>query len=1047
MSQQQLNDDALKWITSKQQQLHHLDFDDGIDRMLLDAARREATVMAGRMMKRVRSLKGVERLEMGEVSAEDAVRLWWDFDGGIMNLFVEVLREGCGIGSDGVWEFLSVELFLTRYNIPASTYFDNGRRWEYTTSEGGMSYAEYLKILRLFSRVPNSPEILESDLDWTLVQQSERLTDLLACLRKLCGRLGYVKSHSILSIDGDVEEGLGEDGGRFGPHHGMNSLCSNLHLGSYMPQHGDAPGDCVEVLLRDLTGAMKIRLDNIIALDACHHDSNILNLILGAGGKVVGICHGEGPGSFGRGEGCEGAMMPEWKWRKRMGKEKNAMDAEGKEKMFALSLRVGNGEERVLGYTSLVQFGPGKCTVMTERNGERRTIHGAGQDESKFAIFEAKVQALTQDRHCAVSEAMRKFRITEHLASAIFVAASQAPNAAPELTAVIKMLSLKAEVLARQSQLMSIKEVSKLSASGLRKECEARGFSIHGEVDELRTRLTQPRSVAEVFLGGWFSPAMHADTENSERESLIMDRLSVFLKKQSTARMILFKQYGLLCRKGVMEAVFSPTAIGIVKVGKEETGLAGVMIRICESSHDSKYQETVAKNNGRVGVVGFDGPERFSEALAEMVPDASHRGHVMHTAACGDLFCGIIVYASKTQIIRVVLVKVAEEQRVVYLSALRNLRKMYLGWVYAKTEVKEAIIPDTFRNVLDKGWAVDDSTILFHFKLWLALQEIVGQTNRPFPPGERIAPTLVAVWKRIKGGVSAYSRHLELVRARHEGLSPCGLTWMRVIGTMLYNAYHSYVTLHCFQFLQDEANCSTFDEYLKKRDQMDFKRFCHEAAMALRNPHAKFKNLPPKPKFLPLSSPYTFPLRPTCQINAFSMGCTNSFPHTCTAQQGYIYGQGGGRPYQGKRNHRYSFNHHGNTRYRARGGFIAGSGEKRVNVTTMMGKSCADKRLTGPLEPAVVSDPTENVAKKKRFASSDEDDDVVEVPLEKARKVGDGKRIAVKQEFMRKEVTKKEIVNTRVLKKAVFDFKAGAEGTGAGSKKHSGKGKPIVIPN
>jgi hypothetical protein len=54
---------------------------------------------------------------------------------------------------------------------------------------------------------------------------------------------------------------------------------------------------------------------------------------------------------------------------------------------------------------------------------------------------------------------------------------------------------------------------------------------------------------------------------------------------------------------------------------------------------------------------------------------------------------------------------------------------------------------------------------------------------------------VVDVWNRIKGGIDKYSRYLKDSKAEHKSLHVYGIISLRMLMTIVYNAYQSFVVI------------------------------------------------------------------------------------------------------------------------------------------------------------------------------------------------------------------------------------------------------------
>lgn len=173
--------------------------------------------------------------------------------------------------------------------------------------------------------------------------------------------------------------------------------------------------------------------------------------------------------------------------------------------------------------------------------------------------------------------------------------------------------------------------------------------------------------------------------------------------------------------------------------------------------------------------------------LNAVIPESSHRLQILHSIACSGITHGYLVYASSTYIIRVVHVVVSESASHTYQSALKAIALGYMEWVYTET----ASIPEFETEQL--GHCVDQATLVQTLGLWRALVKLINERQNPLPPAKHIMPTLIALWNRVKGGIDVYSRYLKNVKSKHFRLTPSATIWLRLLMTLVYNAYQSFL--------------------------------------------------------------------------------------------------------------------------------------------------------------------------------------------------------------------------------------------------------------
>ncbi|KAF1781992.1 hypothetical protein GQ600_19596 [Phytophthora cactorum] len=108
----------------------------------------------------------------------------------------------------------------------------------------------------------------------------------------------------------------------------------------------------------------------------------------------------------------------------------------------------------------------------------------------------------------------------------------------------------------------------------------------------------------------------------------------------------------------------------------------------------------------------------------------NHKSQLLHNIVCGGVEGGFPIYASQTEVIRVVHVRVAEEVSTTYRAALAVIRDAHLRWVYEEN----GAIPCFFQHEL--GHCIDFYTLSQNLQLWKSLV-------RPLPPAKHIIPSLL----------------------------------------------------------------------------------------------------------------------------------------------------------------------------------------------------------------------------------------------------------------------------------------------------------------
>eukprot|EP00644_Phytophthora_capsici_P012550 jgi/Phyca11/113073/e_gw1.23.238.1 len=339
------------------------------------------------------------------------------------------------------------------------------------------------------------------------------------------------------------------------------------------------------------------------------------------------------------------------------------------------------------------------------------------------------------------------------------------------------------------------------------------------------------------------SPDMKMGTHNEEH---IARHIGGFLDSHSDFHIEELATYGLLCKKQQPVAAFSPDNIASVLSVNAGRFYAVMEYKTRTRSTTEQSERRLTQLYGAyVSVdIALDG---FGGRLKKLIPDASHRVQILHSIVCGSIQDGFLVYASTSSIIRVVHIKVGDHVSWTYRAALNTIQSRYMAWIYDGEPVP------TFASH-QLGHCVDQQTLLQTFHLWKQLVVIVNNRRKPLPAAKHIIPSLIALWNRVKGGIDVYSRFLKNVKAKHCSLSPTGAIWLRMIMTLIYNAYQSYLLfqvccavslqyssvsnqvllLQANGFLMNTKMCMSYKAYQKFRQKLpSFKTFCRDAAFAL----------------------------------------------------------------------------------------------------------------------------------------------------------------------------------------------------------------------
>jgi hypothetical protein len=154
-----------------------------------------------------------------------------------------------------------------------------------------------------------------------------------------------------------------------------------------------------------------------------------------------------------------------------------------------------------------------------------------------------------------------------------------------------------------------------------------------------------------------------------------------------------------------------------------------------------------------------------------------------------------------------------------YMSAIGDIGREHLAWVANNAVPEDLLIKDDLH-------AVDRHSIKTTLELSNAMVAMISVWGRPLPAGPHLVPELIAEWNCGKGPIDGYSRFQKNVKAQHSHLGPVAAIWLRLIMTMVYNAYHSYLLSRCEEFLMSDR-CLSFRQFQKEKSrQLSFRQFC-----------------------------------------------------------------------------------------------------------------------------------------------------------------------------------------------------------------------------
>jgi hypothetical protein len=368
--------------------------------------------------------------------------------------------------------------------------------------------------------------------------------------------------------------------------------------------------------------------------------------------------------------------------------------------------------------------------------------------------------------------------------------------------------------------------LTNLLVADLKKICHSKKLPISGNRAVLLRRILSwtpepPASVAtitSVLMQSWFLAPFQsrACREGTMNEPFVISNLGRFLDTYSrTIHIEHLHEYGLLGAKSQPCVAASPDAIAVIVSPELGRFVAWVEVK---SKCAAKTEEVEMKIFHRFGyIVELDmllQPQLFKL----LIPEPEYRIQLLHGMACGGLNHAIYVVASLRQIIRVVHLNVLESFRYTYMAALTAIIESNLSWV------NEGIVPEL--NLDKSSHAVDQHSVQMTLDLWLAMVAMITEKGQPLPAGKHLLPEAIAEWNRCKGPIDEYSRLNKNVHSVHAHLGPVAAVWLRLIMTLVYNSFQSYLLSRSVSYMLS-PDCVSFQQIQKHRSRLlSFRKFC-----------------------------------------------------------------------------------------------------------------------------------------------------------------------------------------------------------------------------
>ncbi|KAE9190862.1 hypothetical protein PF004_g21779 [Phytophthora fragariae] len=736
-----------------------------VDRILLEKAREESSTVIGRLLQRM--FESSEH-HLASVDVACFINAWLDTSilSGLTNYANRSLCGSDAVAIDDIFKFVEVELWLSFSGITPDAFYSVKNAKYYPPAATVMPLSKYRSVLTALgnSNLQNGMDTSHWDAPFT---SNRDISNSMEQIRRLCSDIAFVNEVTIASLDDDMLRLRSQLVNDIGLAHVRN------------PKKGYGP---------------------------VHH--GIVSVVTG----------------------------------------------------FYLGGHVATRGKVALCYATNPKVGPGFWSYITSS----KTTDVLTNSSDMFSQFEDGVQQITTTQRTPDWFLLRKFRITGSVAAKVFRAAARCGNGGespaddPDVQTIVMLLSMGQTRNAPSSLQITDPEnrasftraeLAGKSGEELKQLCRNASLPAYGTKSVMIDRLLGERvaavqhdelSLEEEVLTAWFmKPVSTSDMKiglkNEDRadmkiglknEDRVAKHIKAFLDLHSDYHVEVLKAYGLLCKKSMPVAAFSPDHVAFVVSVTRGRIYAIMEYKTRTKPRTEEKERRLAARHGLFTTVNLmtDG---FGGLFTDLIPVVSHRLQLLHSVVCGGIQDGFIVYASTTSIIRVVHVFVGNRVSWTYRSALKAIQEGCMGWIY-RSEPVPTFKPQAL------GHCVDQQTLVQTLSLWKAIDKMVNDRRRPLPAAKHILPSLIALWNRVIGGIDVYSRFLKNVKAKHFRLSPTGAIWLRMIMTLVYNAYQSFLLFQSNSFLMNRSLCTSYMAYQKYKQNLPrFKDFCRDAASVL----------------------------------------------------------------------------------------------------------------------------------------------------------------------------------------------------------------------
>ena len=692
-----------------------------------------------------------------------------------------------------------------------------------------------------------------------------------------CANICFIKGKTMLGLDDDMwrlrskaSEGLGLPV----VHHAAVSVTTGLYCGGYVQHKGETTDDCVLNVQRVLCGVISNDAIDLkgttFFMDRGYGgvDGTVTTKVIENGGLVHGTAKRDASIPFLYGESKRKILPTQKKIQEEgtaalYGATKTIRRSNGTPvRCDAIGYRNGLGRV-VLMRSNLANFGVGEVELVPTHVA-RKKKKKESEDNDMLLRFETSwvvIATTTQERPEWFYA--RKFRITETSAHLLFkqmLRYVSATNQEPEedyhiawcnrLLAIVGLSDTTRYTSDNEETLMGkgttandLLEIIKnyntslpagarsVARSGTRKKLVER--IIEYEMPIIVPDRIQETPLLVKLLQTWMmQPFKGSDATyiSSHNKANVRQNIPNFIKSQSEYDIKLIREYGLLYCKENTSLAFSPDGICVTQQKSHEgygyrytcfLSLLEIKTRVTPETIRKEYD--IMTKMGLFVTINLSVPED-DKIFHKVVPDIGHRMQILHGMGCSGLRHAFYVVAKPTAIIRVVLVRCAQElhfgnkyQRTIK----RILVKEELEWINGGDTVP-AVNFEQFPKELK--YCVDQHSIEQTFQICRNLDLKYTSQGLSIPECHRILPAAVALWNKCKGPIDVYSGYLKNVSLVTSKTTNIGAQWMHIIQTASYNAYQTQVLLDSHSILYDDNECGSWSDYVEHRRKIKRKK-------------------------------------------------------------------------------------------------------------------------------------------------------------------------------------------------------------------------------